>query len=351
MNTFAMLSFGLLIGHAAGMAADKLVIGASGFLGSHVARQLVERGDSVRVMMRETSSTRAIAGLPVQRHYGDIFDDQALRTVMSGCDVVYYCVVDTRAHLHDPAPLYRTNVEGLRHVLDAAVAADLRRFVFTSTIGTIGLGSGGVVDEDTPFDWGPAAGDYIQSRVQAENLVLEYARDRGLPAVALCVSNTYGPEDFQPTPHGSLVAAAALGKLPFYMADMATEVVGVEDAARALVLAGDRGRVGERYIISERFLPYRELYETAARAAGVPAPRWGIPRPVLKAVGGLGSLAAALTGRDLQLTRTTVRLMDVMAPMDHGKAVRELGWEPGDVHDSITRAAEFFLRRSRERRR
>jgi dihydroflavonol-4-reductase len=346
-----MLSSGLLIGHAADMAADKLVIGASGFLGSHVTRQLVERGENVRVMIRETSSTRAIAGLPVQRHYGDIFDDQALRTAMSGCDVVYYCVVDPRAHLHDPAPLYRTNVEGLRHVLDAAVAADLRRFVFTSTIGTIGLGSGGVVDEDTPFDWGPAAGDYIRSRVQAEDLVLEYARDRGLPAVAMCVSNTYGPGDFQPTPHGSLVAAAALGKLPFYMADMATEVVGVEDAARALVLAGDRGRVGERYIISERFLPYRELYETAARAAGVPAPRWGIPRPVLKAVGGLGSLAATLTGRDLQLTRTTVRLMDVMAPMDHGKAVRELGWEPGDIDDSITRAVEFFLRRSRERRR
>ena len=346
-----MLSSGLLIGHAAGMAADKLVIGASGFLGSHVTRQLVERGESVRVMMRETSSTRGIAGLPVQRHYGDIFDDQALRTAMSGCDVVYYCVVDTRAYLRDPAPLYRTNVDGLRHVLDAAMAADLRRFVFTSTIGTIGLGSGGVVDEDTPFDWGPIAGDYIRSRVEAENLVLGYARDRGLPAVALCVSNTYGPGDWQPTPHGSLIAAAAFGKLPFYMAGMATEVVGVEDAARALVLAADRGRVGERYIISERFLPYRELYETAARAAGVPPPRWGIPKPVMKAVGALGSLAGMLTRRDLQLTRTSVRLMDAMAPMDHSKAVRDLGWEPGDVHDSITRAVEFFLRRRRERRR
>ena len=345
-----MLSSSLLVGHAAGMA-DKLVIGASGFLGSHVSRQLVERGDSVRVMLRETSSTRGIAGLPVQRHYGDIFDDQALGTAMSGCDVVYYCVVDTRAYLRDPAPLYRTNVEGLRHVLDAAVSAGLRRFVFTSTIGTIGLGSGGVVDEDTPFDWGPTAGDYIRSRVEAENLVLGYARDRGLPAVALCVSNTYGPGDWQPTPHGSLVAAAAFGKLPFYVAGTASEVVGVEDAARALVLAADRGRVGERYIISERFLSYRELYATAARAAGVPPPRWEIPKPVMTAVGTLGSLAGALTDRDLRLTRTSVRLMDAMAPMDHSKAVRELGWEPGDVHDSIDRAVEYFLRRRRERRR
>lgn len=333
-----------------GMAgADKLVIGASGFLGSHVTRQLVERGDSVRVMLRTTSSTRAIDDLAVQRCYGDIFDDDALRSAMAGCDVVYYCVVDTRAYLRDPAPLYRTNVEGLRRVLDAALAADLHRFVFTSSIGTIGLGAGGTVDENTPFDWAAEGGAYIRSRVQAEDLVLSYARHKGLPAVALCVANTYGPGDWQPTPHGALVAAAAFGKLGFYMAGMATEVVGVQDAARALLLAGERGRVGERYIISERFLPYRELYDTAAHAAGVPGPRWGIPKPVMRVAGLVGGAAAALTRRDLQLTPTSVRLMDIMRPMDHSKAVRELGWQPGDVHESIRAAAEFFLQRRRER--
>ncbi|EHB59326.1 NAD-dependent epimerase/dehydratase [Mycolicibacterium rhodesiae JS60] len=328
---------------------DKLVLGASGFLGSHVTRQLVERGDTVRVMLRPSSSTLGIDDLPVQRFYGDIFDDAVLKEAMDGCDVVFYCVVDTRAHLRDPAPLYRTNVEGLRHVLDAAVKADLRRFVFTSTIGTIGLGTGGVVDEDTPSDWGSKAGGYISSRVAAEKLVLDYSRHKALPAVALCVSNTYGARDWQPTPHGSLVAAAAAGKLPFYMAGMATEVVGVEDAARALLLAADRGRVGERYIISERYLPYRELYETAARVTGRSAPRWGIPKPVLKGLGVLGGIAAAVTRRDLLLNPTTVRLVDIMAPMDHGKAVRELGWQPRDVHESIREAAEFFDRRQRDR--
>ncbi len=119
--------------------AKKLVIGASGFLGSHVTRQLVDRGDDVRVLIRRTSSTKAIEDLDVEYHYGDIFDDAALRAAMAGCDDVFYCVVDTRAWLRDPAPLFRTNVEGLRHVLDAAVDADLRRFVFTSTIGTIGI--------------------------------------------------------------------------------------------------------------------------------------------------------------------------------------------------------------------
>src|ERR1700712_2385301 len=139
--------------------AMKLVIGASGFLGSHVTRQLVVRGERVRVLLRRTSSTVAIDDLDVERQYGDVFDDVALRVAMTDCDVVYYCVVDTRAWLRDPAPLFRTNVEGLRHVLDAAAAADLRRFVFTSTIGTIALSEDGrPVTEDEPFNWAAKGG-------------------------------------------------------------------------------------------------------------------------------------------------------------------------------------------------
>lgn len=328
---------------------DKLVLGASGFLGSQVTRQLVERGDTVRVMLRRSSSSRAIDDLPVRRYHGDIFDDAVLAEAMDGCDVVFYCVVDTRAYLRDPAPLYHTNVAGLAHVLDAAVDADLRRFVFTSTIGTIGLGTGGRVDEDTPFDWGAKAGDYIRSRVAAESLVLEYSRHRGLPAVALCVANTYGAGDWQPTPHGSLVAAAAMGRLPFYPRGMAAEVVGISDAARALILAADHGRVGHRYIVAERYLSYRDLYESAARAAGRPAPRWSIPKTVLRGIGIAGGMAGALTRRDLPLNPTTVRLMHVMRPMDHSKAIRELGWQPRDVHESIREASEFFAGRRRGR--
>jgi nucleoside-diphosphate-sugar epimerase len=152
--------------------AKKLVIGASGFLGSHVTRQLVDRGDDVRVLIRRTSSTKAIEDL--DNHYGDIFDDAAVRTAMAGCDDVFYCVVDTRAWLRDPAPLYRTNVDGLRHVLDAAVDADLRRFVFTSTNGTIGIRCRCVCFGDTlmrrplagfgfwPRRFGPRVGGVLQ---------------------------------------------------------------------------------------------------------------------------------------------------------------------------------------------
>ncbi|BCO89641.1 MULTISPECIES: NAD-dependent epimerase/dehydratase family protein [Mycobacterium] len=324
----------------------KLVIGASGFLGSHVTRQLVQRGDAVRVLLRRTSPTAAIDDLDVERRYGDVFDDEALRDAMTGCDDVFYCVVDTRAWLRDSTPLFRTNVEGLRHALDAAADADLRRFVFTSTIGTIALSTDGLpVTEDKPFNWLDKGGGYIRSRVEAERLVLQYVAERGLPAVALCVANTYGPADFQPTPHGSLVAAAARGKMPVYVKDMSMEVVGIEDAARALILAAEKGRVGERYIISERFISARELYRTAAEAGGAKPPRLGVPLKVMYALGFAGDVAAKVLRRDLLLSSLSVRLMHIMSPMDHGKAVRELGWQPKPIHDSIRSAVAFYQAR------
>ena len=323
--------------------AKKLVIGASGFLGSHVTRQLVDRGDDVRVLIRRTSSTKAIEDLDVEYHYGDIFDDAALRAAMAGCDDVFYCVVDTRAWLRDPSPLFRTNVEGLRHVLDAAVDADLKRFVFTSTIGTIGIPPDGrLATEDDRMNWADKGGGYIQSRVEAENLVLRCARERGLPAVALCVSNTYGPRDWQPTPHGGLLAATAAGNTPVYVKGAATEVVGIEDAATALLLAAEKGRNGERYIISERYMTIRELFETAADAGGAKRPRFGIPLWALHLLGRAGDVVGLVLRRDTRVTSTSARLAHILPPMDHGKAERELGWQPKPIHDSIRRAVQFY---------
>lgn len=318
----------------------KLVIGASGFLGSHVARQLVHNGDDVRVMLRRTSSTKGIDDLPVERCYGDVFDDAALRDAMVGCDVVFYCVVDARMWLRDPAPLFRTNVEGLRHVLDAAVAAGLRKFIFTSTTGTLAISDGTPVTEDDPHNW-TQGGAYIEARVAAENMVMAYVREKGLPAVALCISTTYGPGDWQPTPHGSLIARVAKGQFPFYL-DFSLEVVGIEDAARAMLLAAERGRVGERYIISDRYLSTREIHEIAARAAGVKPPRIKLPLGLLYAFARVNDLAARLLRRDLQFAVVGVRMAELMSPLDHSKAERELGWKPEPVADSIAKAAKFF---------
>ncbi|MGA5467015.1 NAD-dependent epimerase/dehydratase family protein [Mycobacterium sp. NPDC050041] len=322
-----------------------LVMGASGNVGAAVTRHLVARGDDVRVLLRRSSSTRGIDGLRVERHYGDIFDIAAVTAAMADRDVVYYCVVDTRAHLADPAPLFRTNVEGLRGVLDVAVHAGLQRFVFLSTIGTVAVGrDGSTVDEDTPFNMAGRGGPYIESRCRAEELVLRYARERGLPAVAMCVSNPYGPPDWQPR-QGSLVALAAFGKMPCYVRGVGAEVVDIDDAAAALLLAADRGRNGERYIISERFITQREMLRIAADAVGVRPPRFGAPRAPVYVAGVLAGAANRWLGRDYPLNLPSVRLMVQTSPASHAKATRELDWRPGPTEDAIRRAARFYVER------
>ena len=327
------------------MSAPKLVIGANGFLGSHVTRQLVAAGADVRAMVRTTANTRSIDDLEVTRFHGDVFDTATVRQAMDGCDEVYYCVVDTRAWLQDPAPLFRTNVEGLRNVLDVAVekpvAAKLQRFVFTSSYATVGRRHGHVATEDDQINRRGLT-PYVESRVQAEEMVLRYASENGLPAVAMCVSTTYGGGDWGRTPHGAFIAGAVFGKLPFLMNGIQLEVVGVDDAARALLLAAEHGRNGERYLISERMIPLKDVVKIAADEAGVPPPRRSISVPVLYGLGALGSLRARLTGKDAELSLASVRMMRAEAHVDHSKAGRELGWEPRPIEESIREAARFW---------
>jgi nucleoside-diphosphate-sugar epimerase len=320
-----------------------LVMGANGFVGSHVTRKLVERGDDVRVYVRTSSNTVAIDDLDVERSYGDLYDQEALRAAIGDRDVVFYCVVDTRFYLRDPAPLFETNVECLRRVLDVATDADLYRFVFCSTIGTIAIAANGEsATEDMPFNWPGKGGAYIESRRRAEDLVLRYATERGLPAVAMCVSNPYGPLDWQPH-QGLMVKMAAYGKMPAYVKGVSTEVVGIEDVAEAFLLAAERGRVGERYIISETFMPMREMLQTAASAVGARPPRFGVPLALLYAVGAAMGAASRILRRDLSMNLTGVRLLHIMSPADHSKATRELGWKPEPTAESIRRAAKFFV--------
>ena len=259
------------------MSGTKLVMGASGFLGSHVTRKLVERGDRVRVWVRESSSTVAFDDLDVERHHGDLDDEAAMRVAMKDVDTVFYCIVDARAWLRDPAPLFATNVEALRGVLAAAVEVGVPRFVFCSSVVTIATSESGEADETMAHNWQHLGGPYVESRLQAEDLVLRYHREQGLPAVVLNVATTYGPRDHGPTPHGKLMRAAARGRMPAYVKGVAMEVVGIEDAADAFLLAEERGRAGERYIVSERYLPIKELFDIAAEE-GDSGDRWSASR-------------------------------------------------------------------------
>jgi dihydroflavonol-4-reductase len=320
----------------------KLVIGANGFLGSHVTRQLVADGHEVRAMVRPNAMTIGIDDLPVKRFVGDIWDNDTLREAMAGVDDVYYCVVDARGWLRDPAPLFHTNVDGTRNVLEVAKDAGLHRFIYTSSYVTVGRRRGHVASEhDAISDRGLTP--YVRSRVQAENLVLQYAREYGLPAVAMCVSTTYGSGDWGRTPHGAIIAGAAFGKLPFVMRGIELEAVGVDDAARAMILAAEHGRVGERYLISEKMISNADVVRIAAEAAGVAAPAKSIPLPLSYALAAAGSTKAKLRGTDERLSLGSLRLMRAEAPVDCSKAARELGWKPRPVEESIREAAKFWV--------
>jgi dihydroflavonol-4-reductase len=324
------------------VSKPKLVIGANGFLGSHVTRQLVADGAQVRAMVRAGANTRSIDDLELTRFHGDVFDTATVREAMDGVDDVYYCVVDTRAWLRDPSPLFHTNVEGLRNVLDvAAKEPNLRTFVFTSSYATVGRRHGHVATEDDVIG-SRGLTPYVQSRVEAENLVMRYVAVAGLPAVAMCVSTTYGSGDWGRTPHGAFIAGAVFGKLPFLMDGIQLEVVGVDDAARAMILAAERGRIGERYLISERMIPLKDVVRIAADEAGVPPPQRSISVPMLYGLAALGSLRARLTGKDGELSLASVRMMRAEADVDSGKAKRELGWHPRPVEESIREAARFW---------
>jgi dihydroflavonol-4-reductase len=329
-----------------------LVIGANGFLGSHVTRQLVSDGEDVRVMVRDGANTVGIDDLKTTRFVGDIWNNDALREAMTGVDVVYYCVVDTRGWLRDPAPLFHTNVDGTRNVLEVAKDVGLRRFIFTSSYVTVGRKRGRVATEDdqivdrgetSPTNRLRGLTPYVRSRVQAEELVLRYAREHGLPAIAMCVSTTYGGGDWGRTPHGAIIAGAAFGKLPFVMDRIELEAVGVDDAARALILAAGKGRVAERYLISEKMITNAEVARIAAEAAGVAPPGKRIPLAMSYALAAMGTAKARLRGTDEQLSLASLRLMRAEAPVDCAKARRELGWRPRPVEESIREAALFWV--------
>lgn len=318
-----------------------LVAGGSGFVGSHTVRALVRQGRKVRVLLRETSNKRAIEHLPVQIVYGDVLDPASLATAMDGCGSVFYSVVDPRFWLTNPDPIYRNNVDGLVNAMEAALESGIERFIFTSTMGTLGINPDGKVTEEIEFNWYDQAPPYILARLQAEKMFFQYCHLRGLPGVALCVANTYGPEDFQPTPHGKMLWDVAQGKVRFTI-DAGAPTVDIRDVADAALGAEKHGRIGERYIIANEYISNRDFYSMAA-AVGGKKPVHVIPRSVAYGVAWAAErVLKLLRQKDYLVSTDAVFLSNVFQKLDNSKARKELHWQPRPIRETIRDAVAWY---------
>jgi dihydroflavonol-4-reductase len=270
-----------------------------------------------------------------------------LQAAMQGCDTVFHSVVDPRFWLTDQTPIRRNNVEGLVNAMDAALACGVERFVFTSTMGTLGLNPDGPVTEDIPFNWLDRAPSYIRARLEAESRFFEYCRDKGLPGVALCVANTYGPQDYQPTPHNGQLWQIAQGKAKVAL-DVAQPTVDIRDVAEAAAAAETRGRTGQRYIIANEFIGARAFHALATVDRGTTAPMLIPYRTAYAIAWGVERGMKLLCRRDYVVSTDAIFLSNVFRGMDSSKARRELGWTPRPISETVRDAVNWFTAHDNE---
>lgn len=314
-----------------------LVTGASGFVGWHVARKLAERGERVRALVRPSSRVRE---LEVETVKGDLRDAGSLERAVEGCEVVYHVAADYRLWARDARELYQSNVEGTRNLLAAARAAGVERVVYTSTVGCIGVPKGGVGDERTPVSLADMVGAYKRSKYLAEQVALEFARG-GLPVVVVNPTAPVGDHDFKPTPTGRIILDFARGAMPAYI-ETGLNLVDVADVAAGHLLACERGRVGERYILGCENLTLREVFERLERVSGVKAPARRIPYVVALAAGAITTAWARVAGGEPKVPLDAVRMARKKMFVVSDKAERELGYAPRPVEGALRRAVEWF---------
>ena len=323
-----------------------LVTGATGFIGWHVARQLLERGQQVRALVRDPArSARALAelegidtGLAIVR--GDLRDEDSLRSAVEGCGVVYHVAADYRLWARRPEEMYRSNVDGTRNLLAAARKAGVERCVYTSTVGCIGMRSGELGSEDTPAGLNEMQGPYKRSKFLAEKIALEFAAE-GYPVVIVNPTAPVGDHDFRPTPTGKIVVDFLRGAMPAYL-DTGLNVVYVGDVAAGHLLAGECGRTGERYILGGENLTLQQIFGELEGLTGMPAPKLRIPYAVAYAAGMASTGWAAVTGKEPRAPLDGVRMARKKMWVRHDKAARELGYSARPAVDALRRAAEWF---------
>src|SRR5215471_6171773 len=314
-----------------------LVTGASGFLGWHVARALVERGHNVRALVRPGSR---VDGLQLEIVTGDLRDPASLERAIAGCGMLFHVAADYRLWAKDPGELYRSNVDGTRNLLQAAKHAGVERVVYTSTVGCIGIPHGGIGDEAQPVALEDMAGDYKRSKFLAEQVALEFARE-GFPVIIVNPTAPIGDHDVKPTPTGKIVVDFLNGDMPAFI-DTGLNVVDVRDTAEGHLLACDRGVPGERYILGSENLTLAEILQKLAKITGRKAPTTRIPYAVAYCAGACSTAWAGVTGKPPRVPLDAVRMAKKKMWVTHAKAARELGFQPGPAEKALTRAVEWF---------
>ncbi len=319
-----------------------LVTGASGFVGWHVARLLLERGHRVRALVRSTTARKgpAVPGLDVETVSGDLRDPLSLQRAASGCGVVYHVAADYRLWSRNPSELYESNVEGTRNILEAAQAAAVDRVVYTSTVGCIGLPKEGLGDETQPISIETMSGHYKRSKFQAEQVALEFART-GFPVVIVNPTAPMGDHDFKPTPTGQIVADFLNGAMPAYI-DTGLNVVNVRDVARGHLLACERGLPGERYILGSENMTLGGILAELAALTGRKAPAIRLPYFIAWTAGVVTTGIAHLTGIPPRAPMEAVRMAKKKMWVTHAKATRELGYNPAPARTALADAIRWF---------
>ena len=317
-----------------------LVTGAAGFLGSHVARQLVARGESVRALLRPSSQKRAIADLPLEYATGDLRDPSSLDRALRGVRRVFHVAADYRLWAREPAEIYESNVTGTKNLLEAAKRAGVEQFIYTSTVATIAVDRAQLPNESTDSKLEEMVGHYKCSKWLAEKEALGAAK-KGLPVIVAMPTTPVGPGDWKPTPTGKIILDFLNGSMPGYV-ETGLNFVGVEECAAGHLLAAEKGKVGERYLLGAENLTLKQVLDTLAQITGLSAPRLKIPHGVALSVAYAETALSRLMGRKPQIPVEGVKIARHMMFVDCSRAQRELGFRPGPVAAALERAVRWY---------
>jgi len=317
-----------------------LVTGASGFLGSHVTRQLVARGDSVRVLLRASSNNRAIADLPLEYVTGDLRDSDSLARALVGVTRVFHVAADYRLWAKRKQDIYDSNVGGTKNLLDAAKRAGVSQFIYTSTVATIAVDRPEHPNEFTDAKLEEMVGHYKRSKWQAEREVLDAAK-QGFPALVAMPTTPVGPWDWKPTPTGKIILDFLNGKMPGYV-ETGLNFVGVEECAAGHLLIADKGKIGQRYLLGAENLTLKDLLDTLSKITGLAPPKLKIPHGLALGVAYANTAFSRLLGREPGIPVEGVKIAQHMMFVDAKRAQKELGFRPGSVSAALERAVRWY---------